>query len=67
MRVPQRVGSSLFPPGKKPSMILGFHLIGFPSEWGDSSGKLIIVSGRNRFPFNWVPQRVGRSDYCLLE
>ena len=37
---------------------ISFHLIGFPSEWGKFNF-LQRVKPRG-FPFNWVPQRVGR-------
>jgi len=38
-----------------------FHLIGFPSEWGDLDIYKNIALKNVPFPFNWVPQRVGRS------
>jgi len=37
----------------------GFHLIGFPSEWGESWKLLWQERLVQQFPFNWVPQRVG--------
>ena len=53
---PQRVGTT----GYSWCMLvnLGFHSIGFPSEWGLSSYpsvQLRVV----KFPFNWFPERVG--------
>jgi len=37
-----------------------FHLIGFPSEWGAPPAQEPVRS-LQKFPFNWVPQRVGSS------
>ena len=57
---PQRVGSSSSL--SQGICALGFHSIGFPSEWG---AQVIITPLKiwicQRFPFNWFPQRVGSS------
>ena len=43
-------------------LFIRFHSIGCPSEWGAC---LIQLHGRFiEFPFNWLPQRVGRSKPC---
>ena len=37
---------------------IGFHSIGFPSEWGQQFEQW-LDSIEVEFPFNWFPQRVG--------